>query len=203
MNNNFRNNDVKLSVSFFRKGKSYYYELNEEIYEINNITINKLKEKLNVPFKVKFYTMSRAQIEKIIAYLLDSTMDVLIKQIAKEKDDMLIIEATFVEKKRYIETYKVPNISSLYSRTTSCNPFLYINKNSKKILIEVSKNFAKNNPGDYYFLYYDLDRSERDFFDSQYTKLECDYVYRMEKDLSHKKTKQKIKKNKLKNKIHE
>lgn len=167
------------------------------MYEINAITINKLKEKLNEPFKVQFYAMSRAQIEKVVADLLDNTMDVTIKKINNEKDNILRFEATFTQQKRYVEVYKVPNVSSLYSRTTNCNPFLYTDINSKKVLIEVSKEYAKNNADDYYFLFCDLDMAEREFFDSQYAILECDYVYKLEKDLSDKKIKQKRMRNKF------
>ena len=191
MSNNLKNKNLQLSISFFRRGKSYYYNFNGEMYEINAITINKLKEKLNEPFKVQFYAMSRAQIEKVVADLLDNTMDVTIKKINSEKDNILRFEATFTQQKRYVEVYKVPNVSSLYSRTTNCNPFLYTDINSKKVLIEVSKEYAKNNADDYYFLFCDLDMAEREFFDSQYAILECDYVYKLEKDLSDKKIKQK------------
>jgi len=100
MINNFKNDDIKLSVSFFRNGRSYYYKLNGEIYEINIITINKLKEKLNIPFKAEFSGMSRAQIAKIIAKLLDSTMDVSIEQISKEENNILRFETNFVKKKK-------------------------------------------------------------------------------------------------------
>ena len=96
-------------------------------------------------------------------------------------------------KKKYIDTYKVPNVSSLYSRTTNCNPYSYTDMNLKKVLIEVPKDYVKDNDGDYYFLSCDLDIAEREFFDSLYAKLECDYIYKLEKDLSNKKTFQKMK----------
>ena len=123
--------------------------------------------------------------------MLDSTIDVKIKKINTETNNLLKFEALFIRQKKYIETYKVPNVSSLYSRKTNCNPFLYTNINSKKVLIEVPKDYVKDNVGDYYFLSCDLDITEREFFDSQYTNLEYDYIYKMEKDLSSKKTIQK------------
>lgn len=60
MINGLKNNNLQLSISFYRSEKSSYYKFNGETYEINDITINKLKEKLNVPFKVQFYAISRA-----------------------------------------------------------------------------------------------------------------------------------------------
>lgn len=182
---------MNLSVVFFRSGKSYYYKFNGETYEVNAITINKLKEKLSVPFKVQFSGLSRAQIGRVIGDLLDSTIDVKIKMINDKTNNMLKFEALFIRQKKYIGTYKVPNVSSLYSRTTNCNPYLYTDMNSKKVLIEVPKDYVKDNKGDYYFLSCDLDIAEREFFDSQYAKLEYDYIYKIEKDLSNKKTIQK------------
>ena len=132
--------------------------------------------------------MSRAQIERIIGELLDSTIDVKIKKTYDKTNNLLKFEALFIRQKKYIETYKVPNVSSLYSRKSDCNPFLYTSINSKKILIEVPKDYVKENDGDYYFLSCDLDITEKEFFDSRYTNLEYDYIYKMEKDLSSKKT---------------
>ncbi len=183
------NNEYNISsVLFFRDRKSYYYNFNGKIHEINSITINKLKKNLSVPFKVEFSDLSRAQIERIIGELLDSTIDVKIKKTYDKTNNLLKFEALFIRQKKYIETYKVPNVSSLYSRKSDCNPFLYTSINSKKILIEVPKDYVKENDGDYYFLSCDLDITEKEFFDSRYTNLEYDYIYKMEKDLSSKKT---------------
>lgn len=187
----FLDNDLTKSVLFYRSGKSYYYNFNGKTYEVNAITINKLKEKLSVPFKVQFSGLSRAQIGRVIGDLLDSTIDVKIKKINAETNNLLKYEAIFIRQKKYVEVYKVPNVSSLYSRSTNCNPFLYTSIKSKKVLIEVTKEHAKDNKGDYYFLSCDLDLSEKEFFCSLYDKLECDYVYKLENNLSDKKINQK------------
>lgn len=184
-------NDLTIAVLFYRSGKSYYYNFNGKTCEVNAITINKLKESLNIPFRVQFSGLSRAQIGRVIGDLLDSTIDVKLKKINFETKSLLKFEALFIRQKKYVEVYKVPNISYLYSRATNCNPFLYTNINSKKVLIEVPKDYVKDNAGDYYFLSCDLDISEREFFDSLYAKLEYDYIYKLEKDLSNKKTIQK------------
>lgn len=185
-------NKHNTSVTIFRNGKSYYYQFNDKQYEINAITINKLKERLDIPFKVGFYALSRAQIGKIIGMLLDKTLEVQLKQINNQSDNILRYEASFQYQKKYIDAYKVPNISSLYSRVSNCNPFLYTCLNSKKILIEVSKEYAKKNNGEYYFLSCDLDKSEKEFFDSLHTKLEYEYLYKMEKTLNNKKKRKKL-----------
>lgn len=192
LGNNLNYEDIKSSVLFLRSGKSYYYTFNGKTYEVNAITVNKLKEVLSVPFKVQFSGLSRAQIGRVIGDLLDSTIDVKIKMINDKTNNMLKFEALFIRQKKYIDTYKVPNVSSLYSRTTNCNPYLYTDMNSKKVLIEVPKDYVKDNAGDYYFLSCDLDIAEREFFDSQYAKLEYDYIYKIEKDLSNKKKFKKV-----------
>lgn len=199
MNNNLNISELEISCLFFRCGKSYYYTYKGETYEINKISINKLKEKLTVPFKFRFLALSRAQIEKIVYSFLDKDTDVVYDKIIKHS--VLMLEATFIHEKRYVDVYKVSDIGSLFDSANKWyNPFLYKTiDDSSKILIEVTKDYAKNNEGDYYFLSSDLDEVEREFFDSQYVKLECDYVYRIERDINAKKGKTK-KNNKL-NKI--
>lgn len=198
MSNNFNNKNELSLVLFYRSGKSYYYNYNGTTHEVTPITINKLKEFLTVPFKVQFSGLSRAQIGRVIGDLLDNTINVELNKINSNTNNLLKFEAIFTRQKKYVEVYKVPNISSLYSRTTNCNPFLYTIINSKKVLIEVPKDYVKTNEGDYYFLSCELDLSEKEFFDSQYNKLECDYVYKLEKDLSVKKENQKRLSKKLK-----
>ena len=83
LNNDLNTCELDISVIFFRRGKSYYYTYKGETYEINKISINKLKEKLTVPFKVRFLALSRAQIEKIIYSFLDKDTDVVYDKIIK------------------------------------------------------------------------------------------------------------------------
>lgn len=191
MSNNSNYEKFNSSVLFFRSGKSYYYNFNGYTHEVNAITINKLKEKLILPFNVLFSGLSRAQIGRIIGSLLDNTTNVEIKKINDKKNNILRFEAIFTRQIKYIDTYKVPNVSSLYSRTTNCNPFLYTNINSNKVLIEVPKDYAKDNIENCYFLSCDLDSPEKQFFDSQYTELEYDYIYKLEKNFNTKKIIQK------------
>lgn len=186
---------LETSVVFFRQGKSYYFKYNDQLSKkINSYTINKLKESLNVPFKVQFVGVSRVAIARIISNLLDNTMDVLIKRIKNNEDSLLRYEAIFVEQKKYVNAYKVLNKSNFYGRTLNCNPFLYIEINEKKVLIETTKDYAKNNTCDYYFIADELDEKEQEFFDKCYTELECDYIYRIDNQLNNKEVKPKRRK---------
>ena len=99
MSNDLNNEYNISSVLFFRDRKSYYYNFNGKIHEINSITINKLKENLSVPFKVEFSDLSRAQIERIIGELLDSTIDVKIKKTYDKTNNLLKFEALFIRQK--------------------------------------------------------------------------------------------------------
>lgn len=180
-----KDNSENISVVFFRHGKSYYFKYNDEACEeIKLYTLNKLREHLNIPFKVKFIGMSKAQVGRVIGTLLDNTMDVSIKKINSEKDNLLLYEASFFHLKKTIDVYKVLNESCLYGRISDCNPFLYIEMDDKKVLIEITKTYAKNNIENCYFIAEDLSKLEQTFFDSCYTKLECDYIYRMERTLT-------------------
>lgn len=194
MDNNLNYECMSTSVLFFRSGKSYYYNFNGKTYEVNAMTINKLKENLSVPFKVRFSGLSKAQMGRITGDLLDNTMDIKMQKINDKTSNLLKFEVTFIRKKKYVEVYKVPNVSSLYSRITNCNPFLYTTINSRKILVEVSKDEVKDNDENYYFLSCELDPSEKEFFDSLYTKLECDYIYKLEKNLDVKTANKNLKK---------
>ena len=100
MGNNLNNEDKISLVLFFRSGKSYYYNFNGKTYEVNAITINKLKGNLSIPFKVQFSGLSRAQIGRVIGDLLDSTIDVKIKMINDKTNNMLKFEALFIRQKK-------------------------------------------------------------------------------------------------------
>ena len=104
MGNNLKYKDMNSSVLFFRGSvNSCYYKFNGKTFEANPITINKLKEELSAPFKVKFHGLSRAQVGKVIGYLLDNTMDVKIKKInTKENNNIYIMkfEALFIRQKK-------------------------------------------------------------------------------------------------------
>ncbi len=117
------------------------------------------------------------KLKKIFCCLLDDTTSYSIYKVSNWGDGILKHSVTFFQSKKVVNTYKVPNISTLYGRSYNCNPYLLTNINSNIVLMEVTKDYVKNNDGDYYFLAKDLNLQEADFFDGCYVKLECDYVY--------------------------
>ena len=59
-------------VSFFRKGKFYYFKVKENVYTLNYENMNNLKMHLSFPTNLRFYGLNRAQIGRVIADLIDS-----------------------------------------------------------------------------------------------------------------------------------
>lgn len=180
-NNDFEKLETK--VLFYREGKNYYFKFNNKIYECNSININKLKKQLLLPYKISFYGMSRAQFGRVLSSLLDNTTDVKFQSEKNEKDNILRFDALFFEKKRIIEVYKMTNSSCLYGRSKNCNPYILTSMSNKVVLLEVPKDYIKTNEIEYYFLASDLTVSEKEFFDSCYTQINCDFVYNLNNDI--------------------
>ena len=166
-------------VIFFRKGKSHYYKYDEKVSEVNAWTINLLKESLTLPYKVEFVECSRAEIGKIVSDLYDTGVEVKGEIGDITPNHALHYIITFSEKTNTIEAIRIPYISNFYGRTNNINPYTIIELNGKKVLLEVTKDYAKQNEGTYYFLVDDLTEQERTFFDAFYTKLEYDYLYKL------------------------
>ena len=166
-------------VVFFRKGKSHYYKYDERVSEVNAWTINLLKESLTLPYKIEFVGCSRAEIGKIISDLYDIGVEVKVEIGDITPNHALHYIVTFSEKKNTIVAIRIPYISNFYGRTNNINPYTIIELNGKKVLLEVTKDYAKQNEGTYYFLADDLTEQERTFFDAFYTKLEYDYLYKL------------------------
>jgi len=162
-------------VLFFRKGKSYYYKYEGNVTEVDAWTINLLKESLTLPYKVEFVACSRAEIDRIVSDLYDAGVEVS----DTTPNHALNYIVTFSEKKNTIIAIRIPYISNFYGRTNNINPYTIIELNGKRFLLEVTKDYAKQNEGTYYFLADDLTEQERTFFDAFYTKLEYDYLYKM------------------------
>ena len=113
-------------------------------------------------------------------------------------DNVPRFEAIFFEKKRIIDVYQMPNLNCLYGRCKNCNPYILTNISNKSILLEVTKDYIKTNGGKYYFLSSDLTQSEKDFFDSCYMQVNCDFVYKLNNDIEIQKSKKLYRKNKFK-----
>ena len=170
--------NIEKKAIFYREGKKYYFNYNNKNYNCNNITINKLKEQLILPYKVEFIGLSRAQMGRVIADLLDKTTEFEIKRI-NNNNKLLNHEVLFIKKQKVIDAYKMPNINCLYGRSKKCNPYILSNIFGKVILLEVPKDYVKLNKVDYYFLASDLTITEKETFDTCCIKIKCDYIYNL------------------------
>lgn len=165
-----------MNICFFRSGKSYYYILNGYQYEVNDISLNKLMEELKLPFSVTFDGMSIAQIQKICGRLRYNDIECILNN----KGNQII--ANFYEKVYSIDVYCVPYKACLYGRNPECKPYILSNLGDKKILIEVTFDYATNCSENVYFLHDELTKSEQNFFSSLHTKLEVDCIYNIKQE---------------------
>jgi len=158
-------------VIFFRKGKSHYYKYDEKVSEVNAWTINLLKESLTLPYKIEFVGCSRAAIGKIISDLYDTGVEVKGEIGVTSPNHALHYIVTFSEKKNIIAAIRIPYTGNIYGRANNINLYTIIELNDKKILLEVTKDYAKQNGETYYFLADDLTEQERTFF--------CCFLYKI------------------------
>lgn len=192
------NENVEVLATFFKCKGKYYLICDNKTEEIKNYTINKLKEKLDLPFKVQFMDLSKNEIRNIICSLLDNNIDVSINKFYDKRDLKVKYEALFYSKIKCVQVYKVNSKGSIFRIKNNCNPYLYTELNGKKVLIEVSKDYAKNNLDNVYFLADDLTVVEKVTYDMLYNVIECDCIYKMDREEVNNKEKGKIIKKQLK-----
>ena len=166
-------------------GKLYYYYDGEEYdgteHELGkNLSraINILKLNLSLPYKITFRNCSKSEISKILTMLYEKNVKItgIESKTAIDSGDRNYI---FTEKSAKVHVVKIPYLQNLYGRLDDCNPYKYIIIDNKKILLEVTKDYVKQNEGTYYFLAEDLTEDEVRFFDSYNTELDVDYIYKL------------------------
>ena len=146
-------------------------------HEVNKITMDNLNSVLKLPYIIKFYGLSKAQVGRTLKDILDKNTDFKLYKIQKEGSNVLEYVMQVFEKKNVIDAYMIPSTNVIYGRTNKINPYMLTRINYKKVLMEVPKDYFKKNKGEYYFLAKDLTKEERQAFDNYYTKIECDYIY--------------------------
>lgn len=165
-----------MKIIFYRNGKTYYYVYDNKEYFVNEISINKLKEKLKLPFTIIFEGMSISQVQKVCGKLNFSNVQYSFQTVNNG------YKVYFFERKKFIDSYLMSSKTCLYGRNPNCKPYILNNIGDKRVLMEVTQDFINNNECDYYFLHSELTQDERDFFCSLYERLEVDYVYNIALD---------------------
>lgn len=162
------------TIKIYREGKSYYYEYENEKEEIDIFNLEKLINKVKLPFKIKFRNLSVAQRDKIISKFLSTEVRYEITNIEGNE-----IEYLFSKMKHVVHAYEIPSKICLEGRNEITRPYILRTIGDQKILIEVTKDYIRNTGEQFYFLYSELSEKERAFFSPVYRKLECDYVYQL------------------------
>lgn len=160
-----------MEVYFFRNGKRYYYIFENQEYEVNEITINKLKSKLKLPFVLKFEGMSISQVQKVCSKLKYDNM----KYLFNSSNNQFVVNC--FEEKRFVDVYHLFDKSCMLSRNPNCKVYILNKLGDKNILMEVTRDYINNTNVDYYFLHSELTSEEREFFCVAYERIEVDYVY--------------------------
>lgn len=160
-----------MEVYFFRNGKRYYYIFENKEYEISEVSLNKLKEKIKLPFVAKFNLLSVSQVQKICGRLKFDNV-----QYSFQSNDGNF-EVHFFEKKHFVDAYCIVSKSCMCGRNPNCKAYILTKFDNKNILMEVTQDYINNNDCMYYFLHSELTQDERAFFSNVYERLEIDYVY--------------------------
>ena len=163
------------TIHIFRDGKRYYYTYQNETIEINEITINKLVTKVQLPFTMTFRNISHAQRYKIVGKFIGNGIKLNVIGENKNSD----FEISFEREKYEIDAYYIPSKVNLEGRNENCRPYILTTLGEHKILMEVTKDYIMNSSEPFYFLHSELTEAERNFFSPVYRKIECDYVYQL------------------------
>ncbi len=158
-------------------------------YSLNDI--DKIRECIKLPIEIYFSGYSKSFVCNFLSEFVETTTDISLMLTSKEKKTYI---ANLKEKKNTIGVISIPYKCNLYGRVNNNNPYKYTQIDGKNILLEVTKDYAKSNDGDYYFIANELSSYEQRFFSDFYKELKVDYLYKLN-DYENKKS---LKKRKIK-----
>ena len=194
------NNLEKDYILFYKNAKRWYFKYKGNRIEVDDWTINHLKLELTLPYKIRFVGYTKNEICKIVSDLCEPGVDINASRIKNKKyNRALDYMITFSRKKNVVKAIKIPYSCNLYGRSNDINPYTVVDLNGQKALMEVTKDYAKENNGFYYFLASDLTDEEIKFFSDCFVDLEYDYLYKIAKEEKHI-SRSKIFKNPIENK---
>ena len=168
-------------VTFYPYGEYYYYSYKGRSEEVQSFTLDKLKEELVLPYQVVFHRCPSTVIRQIIKKLYEKDVHVEGKMIENEYGIPNYL-FTFSINRKSIDAIKVPNKKVLYGRENYINPYTIMTLDGKILLLEVTKDYAKQNEGEYYFLCSDLSKEERKAFSPCHVNLEYDFLVKMQEE---------------------
>jgi len=85
-------------VEFIKLGSGVCFKFENNMYKFDNDTMEYLNKKLELPYKVSFYGLSRANIGRILSYLKDDDNEIFWYRVKNPKNNVFIFHAIIREK---------------------------------------------------------------------------------------------------------
>ena len=167
-------------VVFFRRRRNIFYRYEGKIYLYREGTMTHLKDSLSLPFTIEFYGITyNGWGWSILKELCDKCVDIECHCVSSMKFPFFHLVAECREKKYKVGVYQVSLTMNMYNSMRNHTPYVLVDMQGKKALLETTMNHVKNTGSEFYFLADDLDVDERTFFEDCYKTLDCDYVYEL------------------------
>ena len=170
-------NNIDVDFIIYMINNEYWYKKDSINDKLTPWNLNKLRFKLKYPFKIGFYDIDKVSIKYITSLFLDNDIDISFNKKFVDDGATGFDVVTFSKERQVINCYFIDDKCLLYGRVNNPNPYLLTEINNFLVLMEVSKDYAKENEGKYYFLENDLTLEEKDSLDVLYRKIIVDNVY--------------------------
>ena len=167
------------SIILYERKNNYYAEIDGITHSLNANSLKEIKKLMTLPFKIEFISMNLEEVRRVILNIYQMGMEVTISEVTS-----YVYEVEFKERKNIIGAYRIIDVESLYNTDKNADPYtLAFLGGGKTALLGVTKDYAKQNEGNYYFLDRDLSTEDKKRLQSFYTEVEYDYLYNYEYDL--------------------
>ena len=90
--------EYKPIVNFIKLGQDVCYKYQEEVQKVDLFSLNELKNKLELPYKVSFEGISRSNIGRILKDLIDEDTNVFCYRVKNPKNNLIKFYAIFTKK---------------------------------------------------------------------------------------------------------
>lgn len=87
-------------IVFYKLVNGIYLKYNEELYKFELNTINEIIGNIDLPYKVEFIGISRANIGRILTYLKRVDSEILIYRGKNVQNNLLVFNAIIYEKQK-------------------------------------------------------------------------------------------------------
>lgn len=172
-------------IIFYKEDKTIYLKYNNSIEKVDSNVIYSLRERLLLPYRLEFIGLSRSQVSHIISDFYDYGVSISGEKIDDQQNNGLHYVISFSEQRHVIRAIPVSNqFCSKYGQSHNVNPYIVIDLNGKRLLLEVPREYVKQNEGNYYYLAEDISENEIALHNG-YVKIEYDYLYRIQDRTRH------------------